>query len=146
MLNSWIGLLKQHGWTQFQKPGVTLSHATDSLPGSATFGKEKTTFSPEHVCESDRGACVRTQLFSLGCHLVEIDGEKCPLKRKPVRWLSGNMRVCAAIAHWSRVWHSHHLEGAVWSVDEPQLSDIIPWEVTDCRTTVASFHQADGFC
>lgn len=62
-------------------------------------GKEKTTFSPEHVCESDRGACVCTQLFSLGCHLVEIDGEKCPLERKPVRWLSGNMRVYAAIAH-----------------------------------------------
>lgn len=51
---------------------------------------KKTTFSPEHVCESDRGACVCTQLFSLACHLVEIDGEKCPIKRKPVWWLSGN--------------------------------------------------------
>lgn len=52
----------------------------------------------------------------------------------------------AAAAHRRRVQYSHHLEGAVWSVDEPQLSDESSWEVTDCRTTVASLHQADGFC
>lgn len=60
---------------------ISFFHSTDSLPGNATFGLD---FLPEHVCESDRGACVCTQLFSPACHLVEIDGEKCPIKRKPV--------------------------------------------------------------
>lgn len=36
------------------------------------------------VCESEwqRGVCA--QLFSVACHLSEIDGEKCPTRRKPV--------------------------------------------------------------
>lgn len=65
MPNTWIGLLKQHDWTQFQKPGVTLSHTTDSLPGSATFGKEKNYFlSWARVWKWQRGVRVHTTLFS----------------------------------------------------------------------------------
>lgn len=37
----------------------------------------------------DRGACVQVhmhaQFLSLACHLLEIDGEKCLTRRKPVR-------------------------------------------------------------
>lgn len=42
--------------------------------------------------------------------------------------------------------YSHHLEGAVGRVDEPELSDVASWEAVDRGTTVASLHQADRLC
>lgn len=61
----------------------------DSLPGNVTFDLEiKTTFSLSMRAKVTRGACVCTPFFSPACHLVEIDGEKCPITRNPSPMLS----------------------------------------------------------
>lgn len=100
----WIKLLNRHSeWIQFQKGWFsffTLSWFTSCKfhfwPGN------KEDFLPEHVCGSERGACVCTQSFSLACHPVEIDGEKMSNHEKPSLMLSrqsGNVWFCAPVAH-----------------------------------------------
>lgn len=42
--------------------------------------------------------------------------------------------------------YSHHLEGAAWRLDEPELSNVAFGEVVDGGTAVASLHQTDRLC
>lgn len=39
--------------------------------------------------------------------------------------------------------YSHHLEGAVRCLDEPELSNVVSWETVDCGAAKASLHQTD---
>lgn len=87
---------------------------------------------------------MHAQLFSMARHLAEIDGEKCPIKRKPTWCFKTRMHIHLYI--YIKQQYSHHLEGAAWRLDEPELSNVAFRNIIDGYTAVASLHQTDRFC
>lgn len=71
--------------------------------------------------------CMR-QLFSLACHVLEIDGEKCQRKDKTQEF-SELTKNKTPLNSTSKNQHLHDLEGAVRCVDEPELSNVASWDV-----------------
>lgn len=88
-----------------------------------------------YVCCGSGGALRGLSLGHFGfLHLVE--GVLQILLQPPDLRVHAHLFVCLQL--------SNDLEGAVWCVDEAQLSDVGSWEAVDRGATVTSLHQTDG--
>lgn len=91
-----------------------------------------------HILSGGSGGSLLAFLVALFGFLHLVDGILQVLLQPPDLWVHTHLFVCLQLGD--------HLEGTVRCVDEPELSDDAFWETVDCRTTVASLHQADGLC
>ena len=85
-----------------------------------------------HVKASDRGACVYTCMHN--SFLWPVTSRRLMVRNVQQGGNQGGqhviLRVCVGAS--TKNHYSHHLEGAVGRVDEPELSDEAPRDVVDC--------------
>lgn len=76
------------------------------------------------ILGDDSGGSLWAFLVALLVFLHLVDGVPQVLLQPPDLWVHTHLFVGLQLGN--------HLEGAVRRVDEPELSDVAPWDVVDC--------------